>query len=112
MSKRAVFERSRREISVDVSVGVHILLLVEQSSLESQARGCTKTPIHKTRAKPQKPALLIIAIDNKVTRAEAAEASYKHAILLLIAKILTLCRRTSPSTARRRFQRLPRLECV
>ena len=108
MSKRAVFERSRREISVDVSVGVHILLLVEQSSLESQARGCTKTPIHTTRAKPQKPALLIIAIDNKVTRAEAAEASYKHAILQ--AKILTLCRRTSPSTARRRFQRLPRLE--
>ena len=36
MSKRAVFERSRRELSLGVSVGVHILLVVEQSSLESQ----------------------------------------------------------------------------
>ena len=45
MSKRAVFERSRRELSLDVSVGVHILLVVEQSSLESQSRGCAKTPI-------------------------------------------------------------------
>ena len=45
MPKRAVFERSRRELSLDVSVGVHILLVVEQSSLESQSRGCSKTPI-------------------------------------------------------------------
>ena len=45
MPKRAVFERSRRELSLDVSVGVHILLDVEQSSLESQSRGCAKTPI-------------------------------------------------------------------
>ena len=45
MLKRTVFERSRREISLDVSVGVHILLVVEQSSLESQSRGCAKTPI-------------------------------------------------------------------
>ena len=45
MSKRAVSERSRRELSLDVSVGVHILLVVEQSSLESQSRGCAKTPI-------------------------------------------------------------------
>ena len=45
MPKRAVFERSRRELSLDVSVGVHILLVVEQSSLESQSRGCAKTPI-------------------------------------------------------------------
>ena len=44
MPKRAVFERSRRELSLDVSVGVHILLVVEQSSLESQSRGCAKTP--------------------------------------------------------------------
>ena len=43
MPKRAVFERSRREL--DVSVGVHILLVAEQSSLESQSRGCAKTPI-------------------------------------------------------------------
>ena len=48
MPKRAVFERSRREISLDVSVGVHIFLVVEQSSLESQSinsinRGCAKT---------------------------------------------------------------------
>ena len=43
MPKRAVFERSRREISLDVSVVVHILLVVEQSSLESQSRGCAKT---------------------------------------------------------------------
>ena len=40
MPKRAVFERSRRGLSVDLSVGVHILLVVEQSSLESQSRGC------------------------------------------------------------------------
>ena len=45
MPKRAVFERSRREISLDASVGVHVLLVVEQSSLESQSRGCAKTPI-------------------------------------------------------------------
>ena len=40
MSKRVVFERSRRELSLGVSVGVHIFLVVEQSSLESQSRGC------------------------------------------------------------------------
>ena len=45
MPKGAVFERSRRELSLDVSVGVHILLVVEQSSLESQPRGCAKTLI-------------------------------------------------------------------
>ena len=45
MPKRAVFERSRRELSLDVSFGVHILLAVEQSSLESQSRGCAKTTI-------------------------------------------------------------------
>ena len=44
MPKMAVFERSRRELSLDVSVGVRILLVVEQSSLESQSRGCAKTP--------------------------------------------------------------------
>ena len=42
MPKRAVFQRSRRELSLDVSVGVHILLVVEQSSLESQSRGCAQ----------------------------------------------------------------------
>ena len=45
MPKRAIFERSRREFSLDVPVGVHILLVVEQSSLESQSRGCAKTPM-------------------------------------------------------------------
>ena len=45
MPKRAVFERSRRELSLDVSVGVHILLVVGQSRLKSQSRGCAKTPI-------------------------------------------------------------------
>ena len=45
MPKRAVVERSRRGLSLDVSVGVHILLVVEQSSLENQSRGCAKTPI-------------------------------------------------------------------
>ena len=45
MSKRAVFERCRRELSSDLSVGVHSLLVVEQSRLESQSRGCAKTPI-------------------------------------------------------------------
>ena len=45
MPKRAVVERSRGEPSLDVSVGVHILLVVQQSSLESQSRGCAETPI-------------------------------------------------------------------
>ena len=45
MPKRAVFETSRRELSLDVSVGVDILLAVEQSSQESQSRECAKTPI-------------------------------------------------------------------
>ena len=45
MSKMAVFERSRRELFLDVSVDAHILLVVEQSSLKSQSRGCAKTPI-------------------------------------------------------------------
>ena len=45
MSKRTVFEISRRELSLDVSAGVHILLVEEQSSLEGQSRGCAKTPI-------------------------------------------------------------------
>ena len=45
MPKRDVFERSRLELSLNVSVGVHILLIVEQSSLESQSRGCAKTPM-------------------------------------------------------------------
>ena len=50
MPKRAVFERSRQELSLDVSVGVHILLVVvEQSSLESQSRGCATTPTHTVR---------------------------------------------------------------
>ena len=45
MPERAVFERSRLELSLDVSIGVHALLVVEQSSVESQSRGCAKTPI-------------------------------------------------------------------
>ena len=49
MPKRAVFERSCRELSLNVSVGVYILLVVEQSSLESQSRGCAKTPILTVR---------------------------------------------------------------
>ena len=50
MPKRAVSERSRRELSLDVSVGVHIRLVVEQWSLESQSRGCAKTPILRVYA--------------------------------------------------------------
>ena len=45
MPKKAVFERCRRELSLDVSVGVRILLVVEQSSLDSQSKGCAKTRI-------------------------------------------------------------------
>ena len=47
MSKRVAFERSRRQFSLDRSVGVHIFLVVEQLSLESQSRVCAKTPILK-----------------------------------------------------------------
>ena len=52
MPKKAVFERSRREFFLDVLVGVHILLVVEQSSLESQSRGCAKTPILTVHRQP------------------------------------------------------------
>ena len=46
MPKRAVVERSRGELSFDLSVGVHILLgCVEQSNLESQSGGCAKSSI-------------------------------------------------------------------
>ena len=45
MQKRAVLERSRLELSLHVSVDVHVLLVVEQSSMESQSRGSAKTPI-------------------------------------------------------------------
>ena len=45
MRIRTVYERSHRELSLDVSVGVHILLFWEPSSLESQSRGCAKTTI-------------------------------------------------------------------
>ena len=45
MPERAVFERFRRELSLDVSVDIHVLLVVEQSSVESQSRGCAKTTI-------------------------------------------------------------------
>ena len=37
--KRVVFERFRRELSLDVSVGVHILLVMEQSSLRKVSLG-------------------------------------------------------------------------
>ena len=42
---REVFERSSRELSLDVQVEVHIVLVVEKSSLESKIKGCAKTPI-------------------------------------------------------------------
>ena len=45
MLEKMVCERSRRELSLDVSVDVHILLVVEKSSLESQSRECANTPI-------------------------------------------------------------------
>ena len=45
MPKRAASERSRQDRTLDVSVGVYILLVVEQSSLESQSRMCAETPI-------------------------------------------------------------------
>ena len=45
MSKRASFENSRQELSLNVSVGVHTFLVVEQSSVKSQSRECAKTPI-------------------------------------------------------------------
>ena len=58
MPKRAVWERSRREL--DISVGVHILLVVEQSSLESQSNNCSKLrtcfgPPDRLSILPRKP---------------------------------------------------------
>ena len=55
MPKRAVFEPSHRELSLDISVGVHILLVVEQSSLESACRECAKTPILTVTPRPLSP---------------------------------------------------------
>ena len=55
MPKSVIFERSRRELSSDVSVDVHILLVVEQSSLESQSRVCAKTPILTSTRPPPPP---------------------------------------------------------
>ena len=52
--KRAVFERSRRELSLDVRVGAPILLIVEQSSVESQSRGCAKPPILTVDHRPER----------------------------------------------------------
>ena len=54
MSKRAVAESFCQDFSLDVLVGVQILLVVEQSSLESHSRGCAKTPI-LTVIVPQSP---------------------------------------------------------
>ena len=45
MPKRVIFKRSCRELSLDVPTGVYILLIVEQSSLESLSRVCAKTLI-------------------------------------------------------------------
>ena len=45
MPNRVGFERSRQERSLDVSAGVHIILVVEQSSLENPSRVYAKTPI-------------------------------------------------------------------
>ena len=45
MPKRADFGICRQELSLDISVGVHILVVVEQSSFESQPRGYAKTLI-------------------------------------------------------------------
>ena len=39
MPKRVVSEIPCRELYLDVSVGVHILLVVEQSSMERQSTG-------------------------------------------------------------------------
>ena len=38
-------ESSRRDLSKTALFGIETLLAVEQSSLESQSRGCAKTPI-------------------------------------------------------------------
>ena len=62
MPKRVVLERSRRELSLDVSVGVHILLVVEQSSLESKSRGCAKTPILPVRGPLDREDLLLYTV--------------------------------------------------
>ena len=48
IAEKGDFERFRRELSSDIiSVGVHMILFLvaEQLSLESQSRGCAKTPI-------------------------------------------------------------------
>ena len=71
MPKRAVFERSRGELSLNVSVGVHIMLVVEQSSLESQSRGCTKTPILTL-------VVLSVACNNSDSEIRAANGIFTH----------------------------------
>ncbi|CAN0440891.1 unnamed protein product [Ascophyllum nodosum] len=43
-AEKGGFRKISSELSSDVSVGVHSILVVEQSSLESQSRGCAKIP--------------------------------------------------------------------
>ena len=65
MPKRAILERSSRELSLDVSVGVYTLLVVEQSSLERQSRGCAKTPILTIIALLAHPSFFIYSCERK-----------------------------------------------
>ena len=78
MQKRADFERSYGELSLDVSFGVHILLVVVQSSLESQPRGCAKTPILTVlyRSAEQSGTYDHIAIREKITQAACRFNTY------------------------------------
>ena len=77
MPKRAVFERSRRELSLDASVGVHILLVVERSSLESQSRGCAKTSIFKVCVCVFFPFILDIKFVGRTSRGHTGGRSHR-----------------------------------
>ena len=76
MPKRAVFERYRRELSLHTWVGVNILVVVEQSSLESQSRGCAKTPIlraHKTNT--------VVILQNDTKNRKIGPQSQTHTMI-------------------------------
>ena len=85
MARRSVLERSRRELSLDISVGVDILVVVEQSSLESQSRGCAKTPILAVVGENLQTTCLIgISLDYCMNRQHASSLQYSVIYFLLL----------------------------
>ena len=89
MTKRAVFERSRRELSLDVSVGVHILSVMEQSSLEGRSEGCAKTPTLTVRQHQHASSANSAECSNKQSPRGKDRESFRHTKLLELNSYLS-----------------------